>query len=274
MYNTNMREEVYHFLPDNDRRWPFGIVSMGRSYCDGTYSMRRSISEITVIEYVVEGTGIVNIDRETLHPSAGDIYVLPKGSSHDYYADKKDPWIKVWFNVQGNLVPSLLSQYKLERVHMIRAWNLRKLFDAGLDLAQKGELSTSSLQKELSLIVHEIIMGIASLHYANTRYSDKVTKIMDYLDEHIERKMNVKLLGDLVGNSNTHVIRLFKKETGLTPYDFFLRRKIEYAKILLADTNASIADIAARLHFTDEFHFSRIFKQIAVKSPSQFRKES
>ena len=66
---------------------PFWVRLAGVSYCDATYFVAREHSEITVMEYIVSGTGTLTIGGETLHPSAGDVYILPKGSTHRYAAD-------------------------------------------------------------------------------------------------------------------------------------------------------------------------------------------
>ena len=64
--------------------------------------------------------------------------------------------------------------------------------------------------------------------------------------------------------SRDHFIRLFKKETGRTPYDYLLDRRIDYAKYLLRkrhELNYRIKDVAQMSGFNDNLYFSRLFKK-------------
>lgn len=64
---------------------------------------------------------------------------------------------------------------------------------------------------------------------------------------------------------------LVKKETGLTPKEIISRHIIAHAKQLLVKTTDDIALIAYALGFEYPAHFSRMFKNIAGMTPSEFR---
>jgi AraC-like DNA-binding protein len=66
---------------------------------------------------------------------------------------------------------------------------------------------------------------------------------------------------------------LIKKETGNTPKDLISLHIINVAKHRLASTNDDVAIIAYDLGFEYPAHFSRMFKRITGKSPSQFRSD-
>jgi len=75
-----------------------------------------------------------------------------------------------------------------------------------------------------------------------------------------------------LGVSKAHLVRAFKRSTGLPPLRYFNRLKMDTAKELLKRTDMSLARIAAELSFCDEFYFSRVFKKYAGISPAHFRK--
>ena len=66
-----------------------------------------------------------------------------------------------------------------------------------------------------------------------------------------------------------HFSRLFKNTVGVSPYQFVLRQKIEYAKKLIK-RKEPIGDIAYMLGFTDSAHFCNAFKKFTGQSPLQF----
>ena len=47
--------------------------------------------------------------------------------------------------------------------------------------------------------------------------------------------------------------------------------RMDTANYMLSDTNASIAEIAASLGFSDSHNFSKAYKKIAGMTPSEYR---
>lgn len=82
-------------------------------------------------------------------------------------------------------------------------------------------------------------------------------------------------LGELVRNSGmsrTTFFTHFRAMTGLSPNAYMLQLKLESAKASLDTTSLSVKEIAAALHFYDEFHFSKLFKSRYGMSPSAYRR--
>ena len=50
-----------------------------------------------------------------------------------------------------------------------------------------------------------------------------------------------------------------------------LERKVEKAKILLMNPDMKVSEIADLLDFSDEIHFSKVFKRLTGISPKQYR---
>ena len=94
----------------------------------------------------------------------------------------------------------------------------------------------------------------------------------EYLDNHIDRNVSLKDLGELVYLSESQVVRIFKKNLGKTPHEYSLEIKLEQAQKLLSNSNLMIKEIAEQLKFCDEHYFSYIFKKKTGKTPKEYRK--
>ena len=87
---TSVMEHIITFLPGQlPGEEVFGIEMTGITYPDSHYHIVRENSLIYCLEYVMEGTGVVQIGEEIYHPEKGDVYLLASGKYQDYRADPR-----------------------------------------------------------------------------------------------------------------------------------------------------------------------------------------
>lgn len=76
-----------------------------------------------------------------------------------------------------------------------------------------------------------------------------------------------------------YVRKLFKKETGLTPHEYLVSKRMELAYALLTSgvtnrySNYSVSQVAEACGFSEPLYFSRVFKKRFGKSPSDYLKK-
>ncbi|MBT4816978.1 MAG: helix-turn-helix transcriptional regulator, partial [Lentisphaerae bacterium] len=69
-------------------------------------------------------------------------------------------------------------------------------------------------------------------------------------------------------------LRRFHEVTGESCQDWFRRRRIQQACLLLHLTRRGIDQIAAECGFCDRHHFSRVFKELRGIPPATYRRIS
>jgi AraC family transcriptional regulator len=94
--------------------------------------------------------------------------------------------------------------------------------------------------------------------------------------EHIERtsaqEHSLSEVACFVGLSPYHFLRLFKRETGVTPHRHLTQTRLRKAIELLRDTSQPVTEIASTVGFGDLSNFINYFGREIGCSPSQFRK--
>jgi len=104
------------------------------------------------------------------------------------------------------------------------------------------------------------------------KHSSTMQVLLDELKENIHHPWTVSEMAEFCQLTENQLRRLFHKEAGMHPKQYLDRLKMRRAATLLTDTQLSIAEIAARLGYNDQFHFSRRFKAMYNVSPVHYRK--
>ncbi len=104
-----------------------------------------------------------------------------------------------------------------------------------------------------------------------TEISDSTTRVIKYIKNHIYDTPQLQQLADVAGLSPYYFSRIFKAETGLSPIEYVAVTKINYAKMMLRTTNASVSKIAETLGYSSSSSFINAFKARRGISPNQYR---
>lgn len=97
-------------------------------------------------------------------------------------------------------------------------------------------------------------------------------RVLDYVADNYEKQIQIEDIARQAGLSASHFSRLFKLTIGDTPHQFLMRYRIERAAGLLADKARPMIDIALACGFSDQPHFSRVFREFRGVTPKAYRK--
>lgn len=91
-----------------------------------------------------------------------------------------------------------------------------------------------------------------------------------YIDKNIGLNLSLEEISNQFLITPFHLIRIFKKELELTPYQYILNQKVNFAKELLLE-NLSISEVAISAGFNDQSHLYKYFKKIFSYSPKEYQ---
>ena len=264
-------EDAYYFLlPSNIP--PFWVTHAGISYCDETYRMERECSTKTVIEYVYSGNGTLRVEQKEYHPSGGDVYILTEKSAHAYYPDKKDPWTKIYINLQGTAVASMVQAFGLHKKVVYRnCQELRPIFEEIFEEVKK-DVPVEQVMESCAGLVMKLMIRLCQLESRGDDVPNEVQTVKRFIDNNYRNNLTMDDIAASVYRSNDYVKKQFKQYYGVTPYTYYLDLKVTHAKYLLEKTNLPIKMIADRLGYKSDRYFSKRFREITGMTASQFRK--
>ena len=74
------------------------------------------------------------------------------------------------------------------------------------------------------------------------------------------------------GLTRMHFAAQFKAATGLRPHEYLLRRRVERAQEMLAQTGMSVVDVALSVGFQSQSHFTVVFNRFVGRPPDSRRR--
>ena len=109
----------------------------------------------------------------------------------------------------------------------------------------------------------------------NSSHEDKtvsaVDKAKDYIDANYSKDLSLDDISRKFDISPYYFSKLFKNKTGVNFIDYLTNIRIERAKELLADSDASMKEICSEVGYSDPNYFSRIFKKVTGVTPTEYK---
>lgn len=264
-----MKQIEYDFWKYSSNDTPLDVITVGETYCDKDYKIKRSDSDLHSFEFILGGKGCLDINGQHLIPQKNDIFLLTEGSNHCYYADKLDPWHKIFVIFRGKMADELIKCYLPENVFIFKNCDTEYVFKTILKIAGS---TIFTYQQKADMITLELVKIFSYLRSRNVALNaDLADKIRQKLDCFVDKKFNMEDLCKEMNYSKNHIINVFKSKYKITPYNYYCQKRIDAAKYYLKNTQMSVKCIAKTLSYTDTHYFSNCFKKETGLTPSQYR---
>ncbi len=246
--------------------YPIRYIIAGTTKPFPTYKNKRPpTKEHYIFEYVISGKGYIYIGGAWHTLEKNNMYIVGKNDERNFYSDSNDPMHKIWCTFSSDYIETMLANYGIDSgVYNV---NVYEYFE---DIYKISRSSASEKEKMLKVAdsIHKIILAAAASKQESLTL---VARIENELISSIYNNTGLKEISARLFISRAHLIRLFKEQKGITPYQFILSEKIKVAKALLSSTELSVKSIADKLCFADEHYFSHLFKQKTGLSPLKYK---
>ena len=148
---------------------------------------------------------------------------------------------------------------------------LGKLFTLLVEEIKNKKRGFESIAKGILLEIKGLTERLSEEAQRPPRKKALVSRAVEIIHRH-EGSLSVADIASHLYISKDYLRHLFREYAGESPIKYILRVRLEKAKILLADKNLRIGEIAAQCGFENAYYFSRFFRRITRQTPSDFRK--
>lgn len=244
----------------------------------------RQNTSVHSLYWIQEGEGIFCTETEEHPVSPGMLFYLRPGLSMEMSSRDRNPL---------RITMILLSLYILSpsadnqgRVQPLHALPLPFLMQPGRESGRAlGQLfrriaggwvpgspgSGMKTQALLYQLLYEIFQAKDSGQPDRGQGYELFMQMKEELEQRYSEPLPIHELAMHYGISPSYVRSLFQRYLHKSPKAYLSLIRYEHAKKLLLYTRLTLREIAAACGYSDEFHFSKAFKQLSGHPPSQLR---
>ena len=170
------------------------------------------------------------------------------------------------------------NSYNCE-VIILTAYGTFEYARKALDYGVTGYLLKPINEAELKELINKAIYNISQNskqadHINAVNYSLPVRLACEYIEKNFQENINLNKISNYVSLSKNYFCNIFKKETGITIWDYLIRIRMEEAKRMLLETEQKTYEISENVGYDDPSYFGRLFKKYTGFTPIEFRDSS
>lgn len=222
-----------------------------------------------------EGSQVLSISNNDFIVPANSVILINPNEAHANFALDEKGWKYKMMYVSSDIlkyVSALHGESKYTNIrfdhHILQDKIAFRLIKAFFNLHEKT--SYENLEQELANILTHLIFYHASDSKKREPFChDSINDLKTLLNENFDTKIKLDHISSSLGMSKFKAIRTFKKSTGMTPFSYVLQKRIEKAKILIAQ-NVKLSHVALESGFYDQSHFSKYFKSYVGVTPISY----
>ncbi|WKK72358.1 AraC family transcriptional regulator [Rathayibacter oskolensis] len=210
------------------------------------------------------------------HPvRAGQVVILPPGTPHSYGADIAAPWTLWWLHVVGRDLAEFLRVAGVTAAAPVRelsdTFRIVALVEEVVQAMERDQTFASTLAA--SGAAWHLMALLCAERTAGAPRVSAIDQAIEYLRQHVTDQISIADLARMARLSPSHFAARFRQETGSSPLKYQTQLRMARARELLDTTDLPVAQIAARVGYTDPFYFARQFTSVHGMPPIRYRRE-
>lgn len=222
--------------------------------------------------------------QERFDVEAGEIAIIPGGIPHrEVVQERPEPFENLVISVYNETVSVQLQGHGSEDQAVPVAteyFDAAKYQQLALYLEEIAEIANTSdadyevgIKGLLLIYLTTLLAAIRRVRFAPPVEKLKISQAKRLVQAHLrDSHLGVEFLAHHLHCSGDYLSNLFRRETGQRLATHINVERIRAAMTMLRTTPLTVAEVAYATGFESQSYFSRVFKQIALKTPLDYRR--
>ncbi len=249
------------------------------------------------IIFILQGSGIHNINGNNIRYDEGDTFLLGPEDFHSFDIMGETEFCFIRFNEsftrtlaegenkeEGSVLETLLRTSSQSRGSIVRNPKDKIRLRTLLSILEEEYPNYQSPYYEM--VRNNLMRSIMLILARNLRFSDQfvqasnyngsVEVILTYIKKNIysPSKLTIAHLADQFNYAPSYVSGFFKKHIGESIKQYIIKYKMKLIEARLIYSQMTLSEIAYEFSFTDESHFCKQFRKYYGTTPTEFRKRN
>ncbi len=266
---------VHYYVPQpvGREKLLYYPVSVGYFDCKPSYGLQRNVFSSYLLLVMLTGSLSYQTRRSRGTARAGQVLLLDCNAPHSYAAQGKCSFTFVHF-------AGAQSQELYEEIER-SVGNLISMSDPNVLHETIGEMLSCMRSErrmnegEASALIYGMLMKLLEQSGASCAGgigNPVMDRAIAYIQNHLADHLSVEEIAASAGYSPSYFSHVFAEETGLSPYQFVVKSRVEQSQKLLKTTRLTVQEIAFQCGFNSAANFCYTFRKLTGVSPHEYRK--
>ena len=262
------------------------LFQVGKKFCNhNTNVLAHAHIDWFELTVILEGKGIIYTNKQAVPVKEGDIYLSFPCDIHQLEANPEAPmkYAFLSFCLDKSAFKSdfekIAENFHESDKRIFSNPFIPQLIESIISEMPaenfgKEEVVYSCLQQILIFICRSFLHNKTFIKSSSIGKNEILCyKIMRYIDNNLFNIQNLTDISDYFNYNYSYLAKVFKHTTNNTIAQYFSKRKLERAKILIKEDTMSFSKIAEILNYASIYSFSKSFKLHFGISPAEYKKQ-
>ncbi len=228
------------------------------------------------IQYISSGLGFCNDGKKTTPVEPGSLILYFPDVVQDYSFKKENNTTLMWTHFTGTAC-SMLDRIKTDKAIVVKITDTKEfehIFRRMINTHYLKEPYNETIcEGYLNVLITMILKSACYSEGKNINLNHEgLQQVLSSMNRHFNEPILLQKYAKMCFVSQNRFIHMFKEYTGVSPYHYQLKIRIDRAVEMLSNTAISVSDCAEAVGFKDCSYFCRVFKKFTGKTPMYYKK--
>lgn len=277
-YDYEFAQFIYYtpgWLDKEGQLWP---VRAGRNMAKPNYKVGPKRIECYSLHFVSEGKVRIEFSGKWTELQKGDLFCLFPGRTYHYrMLPSESPLRMSWLAIDGARVGPLLElagmtpdrPFRKKAITPAVAASAERAIEELSGIERWKPAEAMALQGMLCELFAGLMLDAAPSETAEP--SGWIRECLDFMELHATEGITVQQVAAFAGMHRSYFSNVFAEQVGMPPQKYIQKLRMQKARRLLTETDATVTEIALSLGYPNLYTFTRAFKMYSKASPQSVR---